>query len=203
MLESDAAKDYSRTVLTAIDSAAPDGVEAVFRKMERGGAADLRDEGFAPGQIRFVRSADLRYLGQSYELNLPVPPRRRGGTAAWRRSLVEVFHRRHLQAYGYARTEQPVELVNLRVQAVGISPKPRFARAPSAGGRRRAVPPDAHRTVWYRGGRLRLPVYGRKRLRPGDRMRGPAVVSEYSSTLFVAPGFEVTVDPYGNLVVQS
>jgi N-methylhydantoinase A len=203
MLQSDAGKDYSRTVLSAVASAAPDRIEAMFRQMERRGAADLRREGFTPDRVRFLRSADLRYLGQSYELNLPVPAAsRRRATDSWRRTLRAAFDRRHLRAYGYTRAEQPVELVNLRLQAIGVSAKPRFGRIGGNLRRRRRVVPDIRREVRHRGEKLNVPVYRRDRLRPGDRWKGPAVVSEYSSTLFVDPGFDLEVDPYGNLVLQ-
>ncbi len=204
MLLSDARKDYSRTLLGDLESASPAAVERMFRSLEKEGEADLRQEGFRRSRIRYARSLDLRYAGQSYELNVIVPQvRSRGGRSRWMAAIRNAFHRRHRQAHGFARPDRPVELVNLRVQAIGLSGGEEMLPSHPAGKLPvRRISPDGYRMVRFGGGRRRVPVYHRDRLRPGDRWRGPAVVTEYSSTLFVNPGFRGSVDRYGNLILS-
>ncbi|MBI4161787.1 MAG: hydantoinase/oxoprolinase family protein [Acidobacteria bacterium] len=195
MLLSDAVRDYSQTVLLDAAAAVPGALERVFHALERQARRDLLREGVPAGRIRCLRTADLRYAGQSYELNLPVSAPVRLG------ALREAFHRRHRRTFGYRREDRPVEIVNLRVRGIGLARKPAIARA-RLDSRRRLADPAGERTLRYRGERLRGAVYRREALRPGDRLRGPAVVTEYSATLFLAPGFHCQVDPFGNLRVE-
>ena len=195
ILGSDVLKDYSRTVLLGVERRAMQALlarlESEFRALERAARAELRREGFAPARQRLLRQLDLRYHGQAYELTLP-----------FSREFVRAFHRAHRQRYGYADPARPLEVVNVRLRAVGVTEKPRFVRHALTG----ATPPASARVkrapVYFNGRRLATDFYLRERLRPGNRFAGPAVVPEYSATTVLPPGWRARVDFYENLVLE-
>lgn len=191
ILLSDVVKDYSRTLLLPAGKAVGSRLEQEFRRLEAAARADLKREGFPPPLHRLHRQLDLRYRGQAYELTLP-----------YRRDFPAAFHRAHARRYGYADPARPVEVVNVRLRAVGLTEKPGLERVrssgrrpPSAAWRRRAL-------VYFEGRRFSTDFYRRERLRPGNRLRGPAVMAEYSATTVLPPGWAATVDAYENLLLR-
>jgi len=170
---------------------------AVFEEMESAAAARLEAEGFAPGARRFDRSLDLRYLGQAFELNVPVGEGRLEADAVERD-----FHARHLAAYGHADPDGVVELVNARLAARGVVEKTPPARLAPAGG-------DAgdalieRRPTWFDGREHGCPVYERERLRARATVAGPAIVEEFGATTVVFPGWTASVDDWGALVLVA
>jgi N-methylhydantoinase A/oxoprolinase/acetone carboxylase beta subunit len=194
LLLADAVKDYSRAVLRTTDQIRGDEYERWFRELERRGARDLAEEGFPHGRIVLERSADVRYLGQSYEISVPFPPRGRG--------LIEDFHRRHERLYSYRHPQAPVEIVAVRVKARGRSDKIRLPRG-KAGKARPST--DAalikNQTVHYGGRRYSAGVYNRDKLAPNVRLEGPALVIDFGSTAFLPPGHRLRVDDHLNLVL--
>ena len=178
LLTVDVRNDY---VQTAVSRHADLDLEAIAAVLEglQGQAADaLVREGFAAAEHRLLRSADLRYVGQAFEVRVPVP----NGpvTAALVGEVAESFHAEHEQRYGYAfrnDDRQPVEWVNLRVTGVGPIARPRLPEAVARpGGVERA------RTGWrqvYFAEWVETPVYWRPDLGAGDVVVGPAVVEEF------------------------
>ncbi len=191
ILRADVVKDFSQTVRLGVSSvvAMRPELERAFRRIERRGAGEMRAEGFAPQQIRIERWLDMRYVGQAYELNVPAAG-----------DFVRAFHRAHERRYGYADPLRPTEVVNLRARLVGATPKPELPRqrrgrasaAQEIAGRRRTV---------FAGDARATPVYDRARLRAGQRFSGLAIVTEYSATTVVPPGWRAAVDVFGNLVL--
>jgi N-methylhydantoinase A len=194
LLTVDVKNDYVQTYVArhaALDRAT---VERHYAALTATAAAALRAEGFADQRHRFVRSADLRYYGQAFEVRVPVED---GLDAA-----VDDFHDRHEQLYGYCfrdRPEQQVEWVNLRV--TGVGPIRRPSLRPVSGTRTTALDPSGTRPVYFDDGYVGTPVFQRADLVPGDTLAGPAIVEEYGSTVPLHPGFTASVDPLGNLVV--
>jgi N-methylhydantoinase A len=186
-----------RQLLAALD---PAGLVALFSDYEAQGASRLAREGVDPSQQRLIRTLDLRYRGQSHELTVTVPA---GAlTPQDMARTLEQFHAAHTRAYGYAAREDPVELVNVRLTAVGVSAKPQLkALAHGTGDVRQAV--KGSRPVWFAeiSGFASCPVIDRHGLRDGDRIAGPAVIEELDSTTVVHPGYEVRVDQFGNLLL--
>jgi N-methylhydantoinase A len=203
LLTVDVKNDYVQTAVARhahLDLAA---VASTFASLEARAAATLDAEGFLRAAHRYLRSADLRYYGQAFEVRVPVPD---GPVdAAVADATVDAFHDAHERLYGYCfrdRPEQQVEWVNLRVTGVGPIRRPRLREAePGDGDAARAR--TGSRPVCFDAGRghLDTPVYARAGLRPGDAVAGPAVVEEYGSTLPLHPGFRAEVDRHGNLVV--
>jgi N-methylhydantoinase A len=187
-----------RQLLAGLDPAA---LVALFSAYEVEGETRLACEGIAPAQQRLLRTVDLRYRGQSHELTVPVPA---GSLTLQDLQGIEAqYHEAHARAYGYAAREDPVELINVRLTAIGVSPKPRLkALPPSTGDNRQAI--KGQRPVWFdeTAGFATCPVIDRYRLCWGDRIAGPAVIEELDSTTIVHPAYEAQVDQHGNLLLQ-
>ncbi|HKJ93201.1 MAG TPA: hydantoinase/oxoprolinase family protein [Longimicrobiales bacterium] len=174
MLVSPVRKDVSRSVMLADADATLQRLESVFAELATQASAAMAEEGFEPSSLTLNRAVDARYHGQSYELRVPAD--------GWR----EAFHRLHESRYGYARRDAVVEVVTLRVQAtapVRRPPERRLARA------RSGAPRGRTRDVVFRGRTLKAAVVPRDSLRAGHRLEGPAVVTEYSATLWIPPGW--------------
>jgi N-methylhydantoinase A len=187
-----------RHVLSHLEAAMLDTLFADFMAQ---GEALLAAEGIAPAQRRMLRRVDLRYKGQSHELAIAVP----GGplTAQHLETLHEQFHQAHTRAYGYAALEDPVELVNVRLTALGVSPKPRLQALPQGSGDIGAAV-KGQRQIWFSeaAGFLLCPILDRLRLRWGDVVPGPAVIEELDATTVVHPGYQAQVDQHANLLLR-
>jgi len=191
ILVSDVTRDYSRTVVWRVPAAAGLPMERLgreFARLQARAHQDLGREGWR-GRPRYRWSADLRYQGQGYELNVPYSPR-----------LRQAFHREHQRRYGYSQSEKDVEIVTLRLRAT-LPSEVRDPRRP-AGERLPARPPAEPARVYFDGGFVAAKAYRREALVPGQRYKGPAIVVEYSATSFIPPGESFYVDRAGNLVVE-
>ena len=186
MLAARPGRQLSRSHLALLEGLDAVEIEAVFDELRRQGEQALEADGYAADQCSTEASVDLRYAGQSYTLNLP-----------WEGVDVSAaeFHVRHEQRYGH-RLDLPVELVNLRVAARG--PQVRM-RLPALSGRPDATPFRRQRLVGIDGG---APVYWRDGLAPGQRLAGPALVCERVATTWLAPGWSLSVDPVGHLMLE-
>jgi N-methylhydantoinase A/oxoprolinase/acetone carboxylase beta subunit len=177
-------------------------VEAAWRKLEAEGRAALVREGMAAEDVSIVRQVDMRYVGQSFELGIPLPdgPLQANAVA----QVLQSFHREHDRAYGYCAPEEPVEWVNLRLTAVGRIAKPPL-RQLAEGGRDVKAAQKASRSVYFaeRNGYVACPIYDRYRLGAGGVLEGPAVVEELDATTVIHPGYQALVDRYGNLLLKQ
>jgi N-methylhydantoinase A len=201
MLMTDLTHEFVATRRQLLATLEPAMLVALFGDYEAQGDDRLAHEGIAPTQRRLVRTLDLRYRGQSHELTVTVPAGNL--TSQDLERIQEQFHEAHARAYGYAAREDPVELVNVRLTAVGVSPKPRLkALPPGTGDFREAV--KGHRPVWFSetSGFVPCPIVDRYGLRWGDQVPGPAVIEELDSTTVVHPNYEALVDQHGNLLLR-
>lgn len=184
ILDADLRREVSRTVMLGPGSRE---IEAAFRALEAEARAAFAAEGVRP---RLTRVADLRYAGQGFELRVP-----------WSARAVDEFHQRHARQYGHADRTRAVEVVTLRVQAVAVTTKPRAARAKMSRGDGRQAGLGAHRV--FEGGKWRqAALYDRAKLRPGERVAGPAVIVELSATTYVAMRWAARVDAQTNLILE-
>ena len=165
-------------------------IEDRFKELDAQCLRPILEEGHAPDQVSIERSADLRYMGQNYELE--VPHRSDPG------ELRGLFEARHRQLYGYA-TGESVECINLRVVArlAGVVP----SSAPPAG-RDRPGPTGRHRAYFPATGEIDLPRHDRDGLGPGMAVEGPALIEDEWSTIVVYPGQRAAADALGNLVLD-
>ncbi|HEX7927212.1 MAG TPA: hydantoinase/oxoprolinase family protein [bacterium] len=203
LLMTDIRHEYVATRRLRLADADPAQLSKAFTEFEGEANGLLAQERDAWESVSLVRTADLRYQGQSHELQVTLPPGTLG--AAEMARAKQQFEEAHLRAYGYIAQDDPIELVNLRLAAIGRLPM--LPRKPVP----EADHPDAtralkgHRDVWFAGltDATSCPVYDRYRLRAGDAMPGPAVVEEMDSTTIVLPGWVASIDAHGNLLLKA
>jgi N-methylhydantoinase A len=193
LIGTDLKRDYVQTLFTTTESADPAELETAFTILERKGAAMLDRAGLAPECQRFERSIDARYPRQSYELAVPIA----AGPAkeATLKNIADLFHTRHLQTYGHDNRAEPVQIVNVRVAAVGaIAPLKVCDKSARAG--EHAV--KCRRQLWFRQtGAVEGTIYERKRIPSGLEIAGPAVIESLDSTVLVPPAWKAKMDSDG------
>jgi N-methylhydantoinase A len=193
LLAADVRHDFVSALGGVVRSATdPARLEQLFREMEDGATRELATEGFSGDAVRLVRSADLKVVGQTYELTVSLP---QAGpvTAAGIAGLVDAFGRLYRERYAFFFEGEPIELVNLRLAAFGANAPINLATFEAHPG-----DPDAarigRRPVYFnQAGYLEADVLDRGRLRPGMIVRGPAVVEEPTSVTLIPPGRTATV----------
>ncbi len=201
LLVTDLKHDYSTTLIQRADRLDVEMVNRLYHEMEERGKKALLAEGMEHSSIGFERQVDMRYVGQSYELPIPLGD---GKVEDALERMLQHFHEEHERAYGFAAPGEPVEFVTLRHTAVGSIAKPKLHELPERSGdvnaARRAV-----RQVYFAeaGGFVDCPSYDRYQLAAGGVIEGPAIVEEMDSTTVIHPGFVAEVDRYGNLLIRT
>ncbi len=190
LLVADVALDYSRSVLQPVSAGTLATIRTQMAEMLGQAAADLEQEGIPADRRQLHAGLDMRYSGQAYELTVSL------ADSPTEDSLRADFHAAHERAYGHALPERVVEVVNVRLQAVGLTEKPVFAaeRLHDSDGTEALI---GHKTT--PDGRLAL--YERENLFPGSQLSGPALVFQLDSTVYIASGWSARVDAYRNLVL--
>jgi N-methylhydantoinase A len=200
LLTVDVRNDYVQTMVSRHAELSPDAVAGAFAALETQAAAALDEEGFARAQQRMQRTADLRYVGQAFEVRVPVADGALDAAAL--DAVATAFHAAHSQLYGYDFATDPrqaVEWVNLRVSGIGPIRRPDIVEPKGReGGVDRSV--TGTRQVFFDDW-VEAPLHWRPDLAPGDVITGPAIVEEFGSTVPVHPGFTATVDRFGNLLL--
>ncbi|HYL37073.1 MAG TPA: hydantoinase/oxoprolinase family protein, partial [Bryobacteraceae bacterium] len=171
MLIADRVRDYAAGVLNR------PGIEREFERLERAARKEL------PG-AELLRSADLRYAGQSYELTVPWQPA----------DPAQPFHREHRRVYGYANPGHAIEIVTIRVRARLAVEKPKAPRRRTTGAKTALLTRRIHTAGAWR----ETPVYSRADVGPEARP-GPALVIDYGSTTLIPPGWRFSADKFGTL----
>jgi N-methylhydantoinase A len=183
ILLADAVRDFSRTVMLRADA----DLEDLFLELEARGHAEFLAEEL---HGESVRSVDLRYQGQGYELSVP-----------YGQEMFETFHDLHRQRYGFAHENREIEIVNVRVRMIAKTEPFHPAKGElQPGDGRQAL--TATRAVYFNGRAMDTPVYARDALQPGDTLMGPAIITEYSSATILPPGDRLGVDVLNNLVIE-
>jgi N-methylhydantoinase A len=199
MLISDLKHDYVRTCAREFDQVDADEVVGLLREMADAARETLRAEHVADDRIVIDYAADVRYVGQFNEVDVPLP----AGAGFDRQTLDEVaawFHQRHDDLYGYSMRGAPLELINLRVTGRGRTEKPRQEKF------ERGAPDAAHavlgsREAWFEGEARDVPVYDGLQLEPGNRVPGPAIVVQPTTTMILPPDFDLLCDEYKNYLM--
>ncbi|HEY8692722.1 MAG TPA: hydantoinase/oxoprolinase family protein [Chloroflexota bacterium] len=189
----DVARTYQRR-LTELDF---EYLNAIYAEMEASATAVIRESSVA-GDVAVPRTADMRYVGQGYELTVPVPS---GALSAASVSpLRDAFNAAYALRYGYSSPNEPIEATTWKLTASGSGPTvtlPRCSGAAAASqkGRRKAYFPEA-------GGYVETPIYDREALGHDVVLEGPCIVEERESTTVLPPGTRAVVDEYANLIVE-
>jgi N-methylhydantoinase A/oxoprolinase/acetone carboxylase beta subunit len=189
--------DVARTWVRRLDALDPARLTTMFEEMAAQATAVVRDAAVA-GAVTLARSVDARYVGQGYELTVPVPPGPLDAAALAR--IRAVFDEIYAARYGYANPAEPVETVTWKLAAVGGAPRVALAKA-ATGARDNGL--KGRRSAWFpeTGGWTDCAVYDRYALAPGASLAGPAIVEERESTSVLPPGTTAVVDEYANLIV--
>jgi N-methylhydantoinase A len=190
LVGSDLKRDYSRTLYADLGALDPALAAAALAEMEATASEWLTALAIPPKRRALLRAADLRYRRQAYELTVPVAngPITREGLDR----LAAAFHDKHRQTYGHANPEEPVQLVNLRLTAIGQLPGLRLA-APAKVPARRTM-----REVWFsKTGSASCAIHWREGLGAGETLVGPAIIEAMDSTIVVPPGWIALVDGAG------
>ncbi len=185
---------HARTLQARTDAADLGAVNRCLEELHAAGRARMREEGVPAPDVRVAYAADMRYVGQAYELEVPIAaPVAAEGVPG----IVAAFHAAHERVYGYARAQQPVEFVNLR--AVHTFPLPRPVVTPAARATGTVDEAQIGSRRAYFDGFLPTPIYERARLPRGARLAGPAIVEQLDTTTVIPPGVTALVDDAGNL----
>jgi N-methylhydantoinase A len=200
LLLSDVRHDAVISDLIALDDVTVTRIGAAFKRLRRAGEADLLAQGFAATQLRFEYAVDLRYVGQGYELTIPLGsvPQSAPDLAQLRRD----FDAAHAVLTGHAAPDEAVELVNVRITSVAAVPQAPIA-APPAGAAGRNGARIAERDVYLGAGFVRTPVYDRQALGPDAVVAGPAILVQDDCTTVVQPGQTARVIDLGQLEIRS
>ena len=200
LLVTDLKHDYSTTLIQHVDQLDTAAMEETYQELEAQGGASLEREEVRPEDISFLRQVDMRYVGQSYELTVPLPAEQLDASKI--ASVLEQFHIEHDRAYGYSAPTEPVEFVNLRLTAIGKIAKPQL-RELEGNNTGTAAAQKATRSVYFAesDGYVECPIYDRYRLGPSCVLTGPAIVEEIDSTTVIHPGYRAQVDRFGNLIL--
>jgi N-methylhydantoinase A len=201
LLAVDLKTDYVATSVQREDRVDVEALNSAYTHLEDKAEFDLASEGVESSRRRFIRTADLRYFGEAYEVGVPAP----SGVIdiAGLREMIVRFHRQHVRLYGYSyEGEQLCEIVNVRVTAVGLMDRP-LVSPPASRESESPASSASSRHVWGDGhGAAEIPVFDRELLPAGHRTPGPCVIQEYGSTTVVPPGWSAEVDLRRNIVLR-
>jgi N-methylhydantoinase A len=192
LLIADVRRDLVRTKISATLRTTPEDVRTILAALLRAGEAELAVAGFAEQRRRFAASLDMRYVGQSFELSVPIP--------LDVTSIAEVelaFARIYAQRYGAPRTA-PTEIVSYRLTAWGLCEKPVLPVIDQTD----TAPAPALRTAVFAGRELQVRVFDRRHMAAGEALAGPVLIEEAGSTTVVPPGWEVARDAVGCLLLR-
>lgn len=198
MFALDLGRDYARSFPCLASSLDTKAVGGLYRELEDEAKEAFGEMDIPPEEVRFHRTAELRYVGQFHQVEIDFPlvevdfPEGEPdeSTAV---QLSETFHRRHKQLYTFSMPWQPVEILTFRLKATVLRPPVRLAKA-SNGGRDAKRALKRHRECWFEGSQVDTPVYDGPQMLAGNRIEGPAVIEEPATTIVVPPGFECLID---------
>lgn len=199
LLMADFRHDYSQTFLRSVPMLDPTHLTDAFQVLEKKAFEQMIKEGVPPNDILLLRSMDLRYLGQGYELEVSIPSK------LYERDDLEFFsnefHRLHKEKYGYSMNDHTIEIVNLRLTAIGVLSKP-IIREEKMGGKDPKHAIKGKRKIYVDGKFIEATIYERKNLRCGNIIEAPAIIEQLDSTTVLFPGYIAYVDKYRNLIVE-
>ncbi len=189
MILSDSVKELSIAFMKKAQEIKEEEIEKKFQELEREALELFSIEKIERERIIFSRSLDMRYKGQSYELNIP-----------YKEGFLEDFHRTHMKLYSHSYKDREVEIVNLRVRGIGIAEKVDLPSSKPI----KKYPEEAfycEKKIFYDGEFSKAKVYMREKLLPGNMIKGPAIISSFDGTSLIPPEHKCYVDRYFNILI--
>ncbi len=203
MLMSDLRHDFVRVYYALMKEEHVDIslINSLLTEMKDEGLATLKKEGVPPDKTTVTCTADLRYEAQLNEIEISLPLTNGAFTINELPRLQQAFDDKHDALYGYNLPGTSLEIVCLRVKAEGLTEKPRFKELPYMG---EDASPAAkgQRKIFYEEGFITVPIYDGTGMGHGNRISGPAIIEEPTTTVFITPDFQLTCDKYGNYLVH-
>ncbi len=201
MVMADVVKDYSLTIMMPERELSLDRLGQLFAPLEMQAIADMEAQGFPQKRMVLSRFLDMRYQGQSYELTVDFESRGEAGQKEEpSRDVIHRFHQAHLQRFGHSDPTQPIEIVNMRLKAVGLVEQPQLQPEPTSQGS-----PDKARLgskkVVFQGESWDTGLYDRDSLRHGHQVAGPAIIFQLDSTTVIPPHWVGRIDAFRNIVL--
>jgi N-methylhydantoinase A len=198
MLLTDVQQTRHLTRITSVDQVSAEDLDAIFRELEGLALVELAREGFSRERLQALRSAGMRYRGQSYEVSVPVPALGGPDDIA---ALARRFHDAHYRRYGHMAEREAIEIVNFEVTGVGLIPKPSVRPFPPGPG---VLPAPRGERMVYLDARdaVSVRVYRRDELAPDSTIEGPAVIEEKTSTTVLYRRQTARVDNHLNIAVE-
>ncbi|RLG45784.1 MAG: hydantoinase/oxoprolinase family protein [Thermoproteota archaeon] len=201
MVGSNLRHDFSRTFRSILDKVDLDKLNSLFREMEGEGISLLKREGIPEERSFVIRSLDMRYVGQHHELTVEIPTRELSSQDI--PQIAELFHQRHEALYAYSDRESPIEILNVRVSVIGIIEKIRLPKYEISS----EDPSPAlkeYREVLFEEeeGYVRAAIYDGDKLKPGNKIQGPAVIEEATTTIVIPSYASCHIDEYRNAVLS-
>ena len=195
-LVADLRADFVSTVWQDCSDLSTEDLRNAFASLDAQAMRWLEDQAVEVERTYLVRSADMCYVGQSFDINVPLAEELTLSDAVTR------FHARHTAIYGHSDASAAVRLMTARAQVVGVTAKPQLGHI-AIDGLSTSTPELPSREVREDGRTLLAQVFARPALRPGDKLHGPAIVEQYDTTTYVPDGFDVRVDPWLNLIGEK
>ena len=199
MLQTDIRHDLTQTYYEAMAPSLAEDLESIYAKLEDEAREVLDDEGVPEIRMGLLRTADMRYVGQEYFVNVELPQNGRL-TAGALEELTNRFHTAYKTRYGHSTPGAPIEFVNLRVAALGELERDVAGFEPPAGGE---LPPHDTREVVFEGERVPTRIYRRGELSARVQVAGPLVIEEDTATTVVPPGWRAKVDELGDVIISQ
>jgi N-methylhydantoinase A len=197
MLHSNVRHDFIRSHLERLADAREEHLEAVYGELEGQANGILRAEGFETDTIQFIRQMDLRYVGQQWDVRVNLP----NGKDYNADTVRQAFESEHERLFGHHQPDGLVEITNLRVVGIGLIPSWTLAAAQPT----KQVPQPIERRPVYLDearGWVETDIYAGGDMRPGQRVNGPLVVEERTTTVFVGPDDVLEVDSANDFVIH-
>ena len=199
ILAADLRHAYTQTLNRSLTEVSAQEMNAIVAELRKQGEAQLAADGLATDAMSFAVTMDMRYAGQEHNVNVPAP----AIFDAHEMSAVALrFHAAHRQLYTFELPDEPVLVTNVRVDAIGHQPTPKLEQWTATGTPAEALKGERMALFTLAQGFVSTPIYDRNRLGVGMAVEGPCIVEEETSTTVVHPGQRLTVDNFGNLLLE-
>jgi N-methylhydantoinase A len=192
--------EFARTFIRTVDRVGGDELRGILDELGSEAKSWLEREGIPADAQRVSFNVDMRYYRQGYEIPVEIDPALLAGNGTT--MLADRFNQLHEQFYRFKMEGTTCEIVNLRAVGYGDVPKPRLVESEESGGADSSGAVVDENSVYFGGRWLPTKIYDRSQLQPGNRVEGPAIVTEFDSTTVVLSGYAAEVDRYLNLIIN-
>jgi N-methylhydantoinase A len=200
MFAMDIGRDYARSFHCRVDRVDLAAVNRLYEEMEEEALAAMKALKLPKGDVNLARTAEMRYTGQFHEVEVPLAPGKL--TAQHVKEAVAKFHKRHHELYTFSMSFRPVEFLNFRLKATARKAAFQLEKIPQ-GKRKVNGALKRKRTCIFNGKSFNTPVYDGEQIRAGNRIEGPAIIEERTTTVVVPPAFQCSADRFKSYVLKK